>query len=48
MMDLRQKAVALATITAMDLLFLVFGGLVLFGLSVLASLPLAYAIVVRA
>jgi hypothetical protein len=47
MMDLRQKAVALVTVLALDLLVFLFGGLLLFVFALLASAPLAFAVLFR-
>jgi hypothetical protein len=46
-MDLKRKTVALSTIAALDLVILLFAGWLLFLLAVVASAPLAFAVVFK-
>jgi hypothetical protein len=47
MMDLKRKAVALSTVAVLDLAVLLFAGWLLFALAVVASAPLAFAVLFR-
>jgi hypothetical protein len=47
MMDLKRKVVALSTIALLDLVVLLFAGWLLFFLALVASAPLAFAVVFK-